>query len=86
MLFSFACVIVRGIVTILIIINFDMIESVCDFEFTKEAGTAMAIQFVVVLVIFLVLEIFLGLVGFLQATEAKNCYTCKNIILMQVMR
>ena len=65
MLLSAACVLCRGVVTFLILVNYHQIKAVCELEYTISEAGHMAMQFTVLLVMFLVIEVVVGLIGFL---------------------
>jgi hypothetical protein len=76
MLISCATLITRGIVSLLIMLNLTEIEKVCRDIFGEEDEVAeyMAIQFLVVLTIFLVLEVLLSMISLIQSSHSKEQY------------
>lgn len=59
---SSVCVLSRGIVSLLIILNYSDIKSDCESIFQID-GTIMAVQFLIVLIFFVVVEILLALIS-----------------------
>ncbi|CAD8121159.1 unnamed protein product [Paramecium sonneborni] len=76
MMLTFTCVITRGIITILILIDYGQIEQTQSYIYGDEDKIAQSqtIQFTVVLVIFVAVEIVMGLQSLLYAGQAKEKY------------
>ncbi|CAK68695.1 unnamed protein product (macronuclear) [Paramecium tetraurelia] len=76
MMLTFTCVITRGIITILLLIDYGQILQTQSYVYGKEDKVAQSqtIQFTVVLVIFVAVEIVMGLQSLLYAGQAKEKY------------
>lgn len=73
----------RGTVTLMLLIFYDKIELVCEDIFGSEDDVAstMALQYVIVLVIFLVAELLLSLVSLIQGSQSKDEYISNYLYL-----
>ncbi|KAM3133821.1 hypothetical protein pb186bvf_014084 [Paramecium bursaria] len=77
MILSTICVLARGIVSLLIILNFSSIKDTCESIFSvdgQNVGELMAYQFLIVLLVFVVVEIFLALISLVQCSKSKEEY------------
>lgn len=79
MLLSAVALICRGIVSLLIILNFNEIRRVCADIFGDQDNVAdyMAVQFLVILTIFLCLEVLLSMISLIQSSHSKEEYASK---------
>lgn len=73
MIMSSVCVLGRGIVSLLIILNYQDIKEVCTEIFQVDASN-MALQFMVILVLFVIAEILLALISLIQCSKSKDEY------------
>ena len=82
MIFSAFCLITRGIISLLVLISYENIVSVCNYIYNPNPtdnddniGPAMATKFLVILVIFFISEILLSLVCLVQGSQSKEEYS-----------
>jgi hypothetical protein len=76
MILSSAALILRGIVTLLLLLSYNNIEEVCEYVFGAEDGIpgSMALQYIIVMAIFVVMEILLSLISLVQGSQSKEEY------------
>ncbi|CAD8122114.1 unnamed protein product [Paramecium sonneborni] len=81
MMLTFACVITRGIITILLLIDYNQIELTQSYIYgdSDKVAQSQAIQFTIVLIIFVAVEIIMGLQSLLLAGQAKKKYKIMRI-------
>lgn len=76
MILSAATLILRGVISLLLLISYNGIMSICVSIFgdDNDIGLNMAIQYVIVLSIFVIIEILLSLVSLVQSSQSKDEY------------
>ncbi|CAK69769.1 unnamed protein product (macronuclear) [Paramecium tetraurelia] len=77
MIMSTVCVLCRGIISLLIVLNYTAIKDTCNLIFgggTDDIGSLMAMQFLVVLILFVIAEILLALISLIQCSKTKEEY------------
>jgi NADH:ubiquinone oxidoreductase subunit 3 (subunit A) len=79
MILSSLSLILRGIVTLLLIISYETIEKVLTdiFEEGEDVASIMTLQYVVILIVFVVIEILLSLMSLVQGSQSKEEYARK---------
>ncbi|CAD8204309.1 unnamed protein product [Paramecium octaurelia] len=81
MMLTFTCVITRGIITILLLIDYSQIELTQSYIYgdSDKVAQSQAVQFTIVLVLFVAVEIIMGLQSLLLAGQAKKKYKSMRI-------
>ncbi|CAD8124475.1 unnamed protein product [Paramecium sonneborni] len=81
MMLTFTCVITRGIITILLLIDYNQIELTQTYVYgdSDKVAQSQAVQFTIVLILFVAVEIIMGLQSLLLAGQAKKKYKSMRI-------
>ncbi|CAD8210911.1 unnamed protein product [Paramecium pentaurelia] len=81
MMLTFTCVITRGIITILLLIDYNQIELIQSYIYgdSDKVAQSQAVQFIIVLILFVAVEIIMGLQSLLLAGQAKKKYKSMRI-------